>query len=117
MEHVVQSQGTDWVEAPPAEGHHAGQIQYLLNDRTHGTQRLRIMRQKYETGGWTESRVHPHLEQSYYILSGQMEVTVAGRTWKCGPGDLVYIPPGTPHQHRSVGEATLVFLTINAVLR
>lgn len=59
-------------------------------------------------------RPHFHLEHSetFYVLSGQVEWTIAGETHVLGAGDLVYIPPDTPHATRVIGDQDMRTLMI-----
>ena len=45
-------------------------------------------------------------------MSGRMEATIGEETFEMGPGDLVYIPQNTVHQHFNDDPAEpLVFLS------
>jgi len=43
-------------------------------------------------------------EESYYVLQGEFEFVVEGRTIRAGVGSLIYVPKGTLHAHKNVGE-------------
>ncbi len=62
-------------------------------------------------------RVPPHLDQkhaeTFFVISGQVEWTVAGVTRVLGPGDAVHIPPNTVHSTRVVGGAPMHTLMIS----
>ena len=42
-------------------------------------------------------RHHHEQEEVWHIIEGQLDVTIAGRTERCGPGSVAIIPPNTPH--------------------
>ncbi|HWK74271.1 MAG TPA: cupin domain-containing protein [Povalibacter sp.] len=46
---------------------------------------------------------HKRHAEVFYIVDGEVEWTVGGETHVVGPGELVYIPPNTPHKVRVVG--------------
>jgi mannose-6-phosphate isomerase-like protein (cupin superfamily) len=50
----------------------------------------------------------PHVQhredESFYVLEGEYEFLVEGRTLRAGAGALVYVPRGNLHAHRNVGE-------------
>jgi quercetin dioxygenase-like cupin family protein len=50
----------------------------------------------------------PHVQhredESFYVLEGEYEFSVEGRTLRVRAGSLLYIPKGTLHGHESVGE-------------
>jgi quercetin dioxygenase-like cupin family protein len=60
----------------------------------------------------TQPRVGPpphvqHREdESFYVLEGQYEFLVEGRTIRAGAGSLIYVPRGALHAHKNVGTTT-----------
>ena len=48
---------------------------------------------------------HCHKEhaETFYVLDGQVEWTVAGETRVLNPGDALYVPPNTVHSVRVLG--------------
>ena len=64
--------------------------------------------------GWTPSagvlRHHHDPAETYYIVSGQGEMEIDGRTPAVGPGSAVYIPPDARHAVRCTGREPLVFV-------
>ncbi len=48
----------------------------------------------------------------YYILEGEGEMHIDGEIAKVGPGDAIYIPPGTAQQITNTGSGDLVFICI-----
>jgi quercetin dioxygenase-like cupin family protein len=50
----------------------------------------------------------PHVQhredESFYVLEGEYEFLVEGCTSRAGAGSLLYIPKGTLHAHKNVGE-------------
>ena len=50
----------------------------------------------------------PHVQhredESFYVLQGEFEFVVEGRTISVGVGSLIYVPKGTLHAHKNVGE-------------
>lgn len=51
--------------------------------------------------------VHARSDERFDILKGRMLFTVAGHTREVGPGDFVWIPRGTVHQWRVIGDEPL----------
>ncbi len=59
---------------------------------------------------------HAHgFHEMIVVLSGRMEVSIAGRTHRGGPGDVLWYPAGVEHREWAVGEAPLesLFLSID----
>jgi mannose-6-phosphate isomerase-like protein (cupin superfamily) len=50
----------------------------------------------------------PHVQhwedESFYVLEGEYEFLVEGRTVRAGAGALLYVPRGNLHAHRNTGE-------------
>ena len=50
----------------------------------------------------------PHVQhredESFYLVEGEYEFPVVGETLRVGAGSLVYVPKGTLHAHKNVGE-------------
>ena len=55
-------------------------------------------------------RHHHEPAETYYIMSGQGEMEIQGRTHAVGPGFAVYIPPDARHAIRCTGADPLVFV-------
>jgi mannose-6-phosphate isomerase-like protein (cupin superfamily) len=51
--------------------------------------------------------VHPHQEEHFAVLSGNMGVRTAGTERVVGAGAEVVVPPGTPHTFWNAGEGEL----------
>ena len=118
MENVVTLADVEPRVVPAKEGHHGGRIWYIFNKDSIGTEGLRLHVQEYQPGGYTEGHApHKDIEQAYYILSGTMAVSVAGKEYTAKPGSFVFIPRGAEHFHRNAGDDDLVFLTINVAIR
>ncbi|HCL27210.1 MAG TPA: hypothetical protein DIC52_02090 [Candidatus Latescibacteria bacterium] len=111
----------------PGENHgHPGSISRVVmgpdahrDDRPAAlnTERLIIHTNEYEVGGISgDGHAHSDQEQAFYILSGDMEVTVGEETYQLGPGDSVLLPRGVFHKHRNSGDKPLEFLFISVKL-
>ncbi len=50
----------------------------------------------------------PHVQhredESFYVMEGEYEFLIGGQTLRVGAGSLIYVPKGTLHSHRGVGE-------------
>lgn len=50
---------------------------------------------------------HADADEAFYILSGELEVTAAGTSYRARSGDFVFIPRGTPHRFHNSGLHTV----------
>lgn len=57
---------------------------------------------------------HEHAENVYIVLEGVAEAIVDGKTYRLGPHDVAFIPPGTPHAAGSAGLGPVTMLEIYA---
>jgi mannose-6-phosphate isomerase-like protein (cupin superfamily) len=57
-----------------------------------------------QPGEGAPSHVQHREDESFYLLEGEYEFLVEGRTLKVGKGSLLYIPKGTLHAYKNVGE-------------
>lgn len=74
-----------------------------------------------EPGAWSLTQVrvprdvmappHDHdFDESYYVVSGSLWLTVGGREQTLGAGEFVHIPGGTVHGFRGTSEVPTVVL-------
>lgn len=52
----------------------------------------------FDTPFETDLHRHPTMYEVYYFLEGSATYTVGDQTWEVGPGDLLVVPPDTPHR-------------------
>ena len=55
---------------------------------------------------------HGTAEEIYYFLSGTGHMCLEDERTDIGPGDAVYIPPGSVHRVENTGKQDLVFLCV-----
>src|SRR3712207_7106464 len=56
----------------------------------------------YTTLFRSPSHVQHREDESFYVLEGEYEFLVEGRTLNAGAGTLLYVPKGKLHTHRNV---------------
>jgi mannose-6-phosphate isomerase-like protein (cupin superfamily) len=57
-----------------------------------------------QPGVGSPSHVQHREDESFYVLEGEYEFIVEGRILRLVTGALLYVPRGTLHAHRNVGE-------------
>lgn len=78
--------------------------------------RRRLEQEGYGVFEWSDPpgrtyAAHSHGEdQSHWILSGSLALTVDGTEYVLGPGDRDSMPAGTVHSARVVGDTPVVYL-------
>ena len=77
------------------------------------TAREELVVLEFELDGRTNGAA-PHLHRrhvdSFYVLDGELEVTLDGERVAAGPGTLVAAPPGTVHAFRNARDEPVCFL-------
>ncbi len=62
----------------------------------------------WAAGSGARSHVHAAEDEVFVVLSGEVEVTLAGRRFRRGAGDSAFIPRGTGHEFRALTEARVL---------
>ena len=62
------------------------------------------------------SRLHYHkiMEEIYYIVEGEAEISIQNERNRVFQGHAILIPIGVSHQIKNIGDKTLKFLSIDA---
>ena len=58
--------------------------------------------------------IHRRADESFYVLEGTFEFSLAGRAFTAGPGSFVHLPKGVVHTHRAGGGAPAKALVIQS---
>lgn len=85
-----------------------GTATLLLGPKLQGAREAALTLLQLAPGAEVPEHVHESSAEMLYIEAGRVEMTIAGRTTRAGPGDAVYIPAGTPHAARVLGPAESV---------
>jgi quercetin dioxygenase-like cupin family protein len=92
---------------PPGEGRSLWVLGELVTSKT-TSERTGGAYSLFEVTTQPGGGVLPHIQhredESFYVLEGEYEFLVEGRTIRVGAGSLLYMPKGTLHAHRGVGE-------------
>ncbi len=62
----------------------------------------------------TGLHVHERLEESWYILEGELEFRAGEALFNAGPGVTLFVPPRVPHAFANRTEAPAKFLLITS---
>ncbi len=55
-------------------------------------------------GAGSPPHVQHREDESFYVLEGEYEFLVEGSNLRAGAGSILYVPKGTLHAHKNVGE-------------
>ncbi len=82
----------------------------LVGDETNGAITVAELTAGPELG--PPPHFHRHNDESFYILEGTFEFSLAGQAFTAGPGAFVHLPKGVVHTHRAGGGAPARALVI-----
>jgi len=63
-----------------------------------------------EPGGQVPLHTHRVEEEGYFVLAGQLSLTVDSTEYQLNPGDFAHVPPRTAHAYRNSGPEPARFL-------
>jgi mannose-6-phosphate isomerase-like protein (cupin superfamily) len=69
-----------------------------------------LIREETEPGGGPPLHVHHRQTELFIVQEGDYEFAAGERRFRAGPGDVVVVPPGTPHTFRNAGATRASFL-------
>jgi quercetin dioxygenase-like cupin family protein len=88
-------------------------IQVGDNGSIHLGMRLDVL----EVGGGTEPHYHTDcdiFDHAFYVISGDVEMCIAGKTHRVGPDTLIYCQSNEMHSMRNVGTEKAKVLALTA---
>ena len=66
---------------------------------------------RLESGRTIEAHVDP-MEEIYFILAGEGDMSVGPDTQRVKPGDAIWIPAGSPHSLANTGQSDCLVLVV-----
>ena len=91
-----------------------GPIEYRLVAATRRNRNMSILSEVYPAGSDTGEDLLTHSgEEGGVIVEGELELTVAGKTWTLGPGDSYYFDSRLPHRFRNTGDVPARLVSAN----
>ncbi len=84
-------------------------IQDFLTIKENDTLTVRYV--KVETGGQIVPHSHPVWEV-FYMLEGESEAVMGGRTENCSKGTCLIAPPGVEHSMKNTGDRPIMLLCV-----
>ena len=106
---VITRDGVVVVEGGPGEV-----VRELAGLGQGNAKRLSLAEVTILPGGQSREHYHHELEEAYYLLKGQAEMTLDEETCTIGPGDTIVIAPGARHKIVNTGETDLVMIVVCA---
>jgi mannose-6-phosphate isomerase-like protein (cupin superfamily) len=97
----------------PGEGHRVGNVEFLARSADTPRFNLAVIEIGAGRGGPPPHR-HRDEDDSFYILSGELTLTLEGEDVAAGPGTFVLVPPGVEHTFRNDGDEPVRMVNVHA---
>ena len=98
----------------PLAGHEQTKaVDKILIDPVVGSHNFMLMWTQLEPGSGAELHTHP-VEQAYFVLSGALQVRIAGEDYPAERNSAVLIPSGVKHEAKVTGKEPTTLLMIFA---
>jgi quercetin dioxygenase-like cupin family protein len=68
---------------------------------THGS--LGLIEVSVQPGAGPQGHAHLDCDETFYVLSGEIEVLDGDAQFRAGPGDIIHVPRGSRHGFKCVG--------------
>ena len=92
-----------------------GDIQYRLVAASRRDRKMSILWETYAPETDTGEDLLSHSgEEGGVVVEGELELTVAGKTWLLGPGDSYYFDSRLPHRFRNIGKIPARVVSANS---
>jgi transcriptional regulator with XRE-family HTH domain len=91
-----------------------GPIEYRLVAATRRDRKMSILSEAYASGADTGDDLLSHSgEEGGVIIEGELELTVAGKSWTLRAGDSYYFDSRLPHRFRNTGAVPARLVSAN----
>ena len=84
----------------------------VVGDDTNGTLAVAELTARPEMG--PPPHLHRDADETFYVLEGTFDFSLAGRPFSAGPGSFVHLPKGVVHTHSAGGGAPARALVMQA---
>lgn len=95
------SRGEGWVDM---------QVQFLIDERTSGTDRLVVGRTVLPPGARHERHRHPNADEFLVVMSGRGTIYTDGEDEPAGEGDVVFTPAGHWHGFSNISDGDVLLI-------
>ncbi len=94
--------------------HFTGTIIRIFSPRRANGGVFSLAEYRLQAGAGSPVNRHPGDDESFYVLSGQVEIEVEGKAKIYRPGGFVQVPNGAWHRFANVGREDATMLVVNA---
>lgn len=95
------------IESIPTS-HHAGMKRVLLAADESDCPITQIAITDLRAGEIAEAHIHKDMQEGFYVLSGELDIVLDGKTEHCQAEDFVYVKFGTSHELRAITDVRVM---------
>lgn len=92
------------------EGSQAATMEWLVDDGIVDGAGLSVARMTVAPGACSQAHSHPNCNEVIHLIAGEVEQTIGTERFVMTPGDTAFIPPGSRHQTRNLGDGPAVMV-------
>lgn len=85
-----------------------GTKRVLVNANESGCSITQMAIMTLHAGDVDALHVHPDMQEAYYVMEGELEVSLDGETSKCASGDFIYVNAGTTHEIKAITDCKIM---------
>ena len=63
---------------------------------------------EFKAGEVALAHIHPDMQEGFYVLSGELDVTLNSETIHCHKDDFVYVEIGTAHELHAITDVRVM---------
>jgi transcriptional regulator with XRE-family HTH domain len=86
-------------------------VSYRMLGMNHPNRQILMLRETYQVGAHTGAAFSHKAQESGFVLSGELEVTVGSESRLLRSGDGYYFDSQLPHRFRNVGKTSAVVIS------
>lgn len=94
--------------APIITSHAVGQKRVLLSKAESGCGLTQIAVTDLSAGEVALAHIHPDMQEGFYVLKGDLDVTLNGETQHCHKDDFVYVENGIAHELQAISDVRVM---------
>ena len=99
---------------PRLSSHGVGEKRVLLSSNESGCSLTQIAVTELKAGEVVVAHIHPDMQEGFYLLDGQMEITLDGKKVSVSPDDFIYVKRCTSHEMKALTDVRI--MTIGCVV-
>lgn len=93
---------------PIPSSHKMGLKRVLLAAEESGCAITQIAITDLKAGEVAEAHVHEDMMEGFYVMSGNLDITLDGETMRCTKDDFVFVKCGVTHELRAVSDVRVM---------